>query len=327
MFLVRIMAIVLLAVWAAAAAVTVEIKGRITNQFPEEKYRAAVVIVTDRLGVELGRATPDRRGQYQLKITGPRYIIVKAVVDGFPDAVYQLDTGEIKESTTDREENKAFGEMRIPTYFQNVTFGGHTAPAGLDELLAGENPAAVKAYRAALAQKEAGDAGKAVSSLEKIVREHQTFYLAHIELGMLLAAQRENDRALEVFTRAQALRPQHPWAYVGLGLVLNNRRDFSAAARYLEQAVALDGNSVQAQFQLGQAAFQLGDQDRALACLTRSIELEPKFNPLAQKMLAAIYVKKQDTQAASQALESYLLHFPGAADTEKVRLILAKMKP
>src|SRR5688572_15620317 len=61
-----------IAVAAAAFAVTVEIKGRVTNAFPEDRMRSVVVIITDRLGVELGRARPDSRGQYELKITGPR---------------------------------------------------------------------------------------------------------------------------------------------------------------------------------------------------------------------------------------------------------------
>ncbi len=315
---------VLLAVWAAAA-VTVEIKGRVTNQFPEEKYRAVEIVVTDRLGVELGRTHPDRRGQYVVKITGPRYIILKALLDGYPAALYQLDTEEIKESTADREENKAFGELRIPTYFQNVTFAFGEGPFGLDDLLAGENPAAVRAYRSARAHKEAGDVRKAVSSLEKLVREHPDFYIGYIELGMTLAARQESDRALEVFTRAQVLRPQHAWAYVGLGMVLNSKRDYKAAAQHLEKAVALDPNSVQAQFQLGQAFLQLGDHDRARARFHRVIELEPKFSPIAFKYLSSIEVKMGNLEGAARLLESYLANFPDAPDRDKVEQILRKL--
>ena len=96
----RLTSAALLVLFPAAAAEPVEIKGRVTNQLAEEKYRAVEIIVTDRLGVELGRARPDRRDQYELKITGPRYIIFKALLEGHPDAIYQLDTQEIKESTT-----------------------------------------------------------------------------------------------------------------------------------------------------------------------------------------------------------------------------------
>lgn len=142
---------------------------------------------------------------------------------------------------------------------------------------------------------------------------------------MILAAQQENDRALEVFKQAQKLRPQHSWAYVGLGLALNNKQDYQAAARHLEKAVELEPNSVNAQFQLGQAAFKLGDHGRALKCFEQVIALDPKFNPMAYKTLASIYVTKQDPQAAARALESYLAQFPDAADAEKVKQILAKL--
>lgn len=152
----RLSAAVLLALWPAAAAETVEIKGRVTNQLAAEKYRAVEVIVTDRLGVELGRARPDGQGRYELKITGPRYIILKALLEGFPEAIYQVDTGEIKESTADREENKVFGELRTPTYYQNITFAASPGPRTLEELLSKENPAAVKAYRAARSRETPG---------------------------------------------------------------------------------------------------------------------------------------------------------------------------
>lgn len=321
----RLTAAALFALYPAAAAETVEIKGRVTNQLAAEKYRAVQIIVTDRLGVELGRARPDARGQYELKITGPRYIILKALLEGYPDAIYQLDTEEIKESTKDREENRVFGELRTPTYYQNITFGAKPGPQSLDDLLAREKPDAVKAYQAARRQKEAGDLNKAVASLEKLIQQHPGFYIGYIDLGMILAAQQENDRAIEIFTQAQKLRPDHSWAYVGLGLALNNKQDYKAAVPYLEKAAQMEPNSVNAQFQLGQAAFKLGDHQRALKCFEQVVALDPKFNPIAYKTLASIYVTRQDPQGAARALQSYLVHFPDAADAEKVKQILTRL--
>jgi tetratricopeptide (TPR) repeat protein len=311
-----------------SGAITVEIKGKVTNALTEQQYRSVEITVTDRLGVVLGRAHPNARGNYELKVNAPQYILLKADLSGFSQVIYQLDTSEQKESTTDREENRVFGELRIPVYYQNITFGDQAAarPQSLDDLLAGENPAAVKAYQAARSQRQAGDFRGATSALEKLVRQYPGFYLGYIELGMTLAGQQENDRALEIFAQAQKLRPEHPWAYVGLGMALNGKKDYGAAAPYLIKAVELDPNSIHAQFELGQASFQLGEAGRAIECFQRVIELDPAFNPLAYKTLAAIYVKQQDGQRAAQALESYLVHFPDAADAEKVRQILGKLK-
>ncbi|MBM3748811.1 MAG: tetratricopeptide repeat protein, partial [Acidobacteria bacterium] len=240
-------------------------------------------------------------------------------------ALYQLDTEEIKESTEDREENRAFGELRVPIYHQNITFTPKAGPLSLEDLLARENPAAVKAYQAARRQKEAGDLKQAVVSLEKLIQQHPGFYLGHIDLGMILAAQQENDRALEVFTRAQKLRPEHSWAYIGLGLALNNKQDYGAAAGFLEKAVALEPDSINAQFQLGQAAFKLGRHDRALECFDQVVKLDPKFSPLAYKTLASIHMTRKDPEGAARALESYLVHFPDASDAEKVKQILTRL--
>ena len=38
---------------------------------------------------------------------------------------------------------------------------------------------------------------------------------------MMLVAEQETDRAMGLFQRAQALRPEHSWAYAGLGMALN----------------------------------------------------------------------------------------------------------
>ncbi|GEM_PF-4581790 len=311
--------------------VTFELRGKITNPFTEEQFSAVTVLVTDRLAVELGRTHPDKNGRYEMKISGPQYIIIKAELDGFPTVIYQLDTKQYKESTTDREENRVFGELRIQTYYQNITFGekGSTpsaaAPLTLEDLLATEDPDVVKAYQAARRQREGGDLKKALDSLEKLAKKHPDFYIGLIDLGMMLAAQQENDRALEVFKRAQTLRPEHSWGYVGEGLALNNNKEYQSSMQPLEKAVSLDPNSVNAQFQLGFALFNLGQADRAQACFQRVVELDPKSNPMAYKYISSICAKKSDNDGAARALESYLAQFPDAPDRDRVQQILKKL--
>ncbi len=311
--------------------VTFELRGKITNPFTEEQFRAVTVLVTDRLAVELGRAHPDKAGQYVMKVTGPQFIIIKAELEGFPTVIYQLDTKQYKESTTDREENRVFGELRIQTYHQNITFGEKggaptaAAPLTLDDLLAKEDPEVVKAYQSARRQREGGDLKKALDSLEKLAKKHPDFYIGLIDLGMMLAAQQENDQALEVFKRAQTLRPEHSWGYVGEGLSLNNKKEYQSSMQPLEKAVSLDPNSVNAQFQMGFATFNLGQTDRAQACFLRVVELDPKFNPMAYKYISSICAKKGDTNGAARALEAYLGEFPNAPDRDKVEQILKKL--
>ncbi len=325
--------LLLLTARALSAAVTAEIKGRVTNNLTPQQYRAVTVIITDRLGTELGRTHPDKRGRFAIKIGGPRYVIIKAILEGYPEVIYQLDTEEHRESTTEFEHNEVFGELRIHTYYQNITFGAAgsaattSGPATLEELLAGEDPKAVRAYRKARWHREAGDPDKAIASLQELVRDHPNFYIGLIELGMLLAARQENDRAIEIFTAARQLRPEHPWAYVGLGVALNNKQDYRQAASYLEKAVELEPDSINAQFQLGQAAFRLNQPDRALSCFSRVIELNPTFNPMAYKIMASIYANQQEPFKAAEALELYLKHFPDAPDAAKVKEILTRLRP
>lgn len=252
--------VALLVTASATAGDTFELKGKITNPFTEEQYRAVTVLVTDRLATELGRTHPDKSGHYELKITGPQFIIIKAELEGFPTVKYQLDTKQYKESTTDREENRVFGELRIQTYYQNITFG-----------------------------------------------------------------EQENDRALDVFKRAQALRPEHSWGYIGLGMALNNKQDYRGAVQHLEKAVALEPSSVSARYQLAFSLFSLGENDRASDCFTQVLDTNPSFNPMIYKYLSSIRIKKGDADGAARALESYLTQFPDAQDRDKVEQILKKL--
>jgi len=327
----RFLVVGLLFCATANAGDTFELKGKVTNPFTEDQFRAVTVMITDRLGTELGRAHPDKSGHYELKITGPQFIIIKAELEGFPTVKYQLDTKQYKESTTDREENRVFGELRIQTYYQNITFGEKggapeaAAPLTLEDLLAKEDPEAVSAYQAARKQKEAGDLKKAAGSLEKLIKKYPGFYIGYIDLGMMLAAQQENDRALEVFTTAQALRPEHSWGYIGLGMVQNNKQDYRAAVQHLEKAVALEPSSINGQYQLGFALFNLGENDRALSCFTQVLEMNPSFNPMTYKYVSSIRVKKGDPDGAARALEGYLSQFPEATDRDRVQQILKKL--
>jgi tetratricopeptide (TPR) repeat protein len=312
-----------------------EIKGKVTNQFSADEYRTVSIIITDRLGVEIGRTNPSESGRYEIKISGPRYVIIKATLDGYPTPLYQLDTEEYRESTTDRPENQVFGAMRILTYYQDITFGEKEnggvqptdVPMTLEEILAREDPKAVEDYRKAIKKKDEGNLQGAVKDLEKLNKKYPGFYIGYIELGMILAAQQENERAQDVFLTALAQQPDRSWAYVGMGVALNNKEDFESAAGYLEKAVELEPNSVNAQFQLGHALFKQGDNDRALFCFQRVVELDPGFHPLAYKEMAAIYVSKQDAAGAANSLKAYLEQFPDAQDAEKVREILTKLRP
>ncbi|WP_282828117.1 polysaccharide deacetylase family protein [Pelomonas sp. V22] len=117
---------------------------------------------------------------------------------------------------------------------------------------------------------------------------------AKVETGSRVAAQRANDRGLQLYKErrydeaeaafVEALKQQPSFALAAnnLGFVYFKRGKPAEAARWYEKAIAMDGSRALAWLNLGDARLQAGDDAKALEAYKTFVGLSPKHGRAAE---------------------------------------------
>ena len=144
---------------------------------------------------------------------------------------------------------------------------------------------------------EQGSLSRAVTLLDRVVRDRPDDAEAHLELGSALSMVPRRDEAVEALLRALELRPNHAPGYTAAGEVLARLGERDAALQVFERAIAL--------------APDLGDAHLNLALLLAGKE---EFDGAARHMAKALELEKDSGKRAR-------LHFlKGKLSSERDRL-------
>ena len=115
------------------------------------------------------------------------------------------------------------------------------------------------------------------------------------------------------------------WAAIGRSAVaLFSNRD-AEALEIARQAVALDGDHVFAQYQLGLAAVGNSDFPTATRAFTRVIDLQPAF-AYAHYYAGRAYQRQRNLSKAAEHYRRFLQLAPASADTATVQALLRALK-
>ncbi|HEX6884362.1 MAG TPA: tetratricopeptide repeat protein [Planctomycetota bacterium] len=115
-------------------------------------------------------------------------------------------------------------------------------------------------------------------------------FVAHNNLGLVLAREGRLDEALEHFEAAATARPGFFEAELNVGLAREQRGELDAARAALERAVAARPASGAAHLALARVRLGLGDARAADAELARALELDPSLaeDPRARSLGAEL---------------------------------------
>jgi non-specific serine/threonine protein kinase len=147
----------------------------------------------------------------------------------------------------------------------------------------------------------------AVRELERAIELDPRYAPAYAALaqvkGMLVEWHRGGpevaDAASQASLKAVELGEDLAEAYVARGAVLAMRRDFDAAARAFEEAIARNPQSFEAHYQYARLTFKTGDDERAVALFHRAAVVQPEdFQCL---ILAAGPLKRLGRAAEAEA--------------------------
>jgi serine/threonine-protein kinase len=162
-------------------------------------------------------------------------------------------------------------------------------------------------FRAARAEKEPARRRAALHRMAESADVANLPADALTTLAWRLAGVGSMARAVQLLRQARRQHRDDFWINHDLGKMLSTSRPTLAeAVRYLTAAAALRPDSPGALINLGGALYELGEQDEAIACCRRAIELDRTYAPAHTSLGAALRVKGELGEAIAclrQAIE------------------------
>jgi tetratricopeptide (TPR) repeat protein len=130
-------------------------------------------------------------------------------------------------------------------------------------------------FKIAVAQYEAGKYPEAAAQLEKLVREIPENFEVHELLGLVYAAESENDRANEHLEKAVRLKPDSTTAHTNLGNNLFRLGKLDLAEQQFKKAAALEPQDYEANYNLGEFYARSNKIAEAIPFLERAERINP----------------------------------------------------
>ena len=131
--------------------------------------------------------------------------------------------------------------------------------------------------QAAIEQHKAGQLGAAVKLYRAAIADSPRDAVAHNLLGMVLQQTGNLAAALSEIEQALLLDPVYAQAFNNRGIVRQAQGETGAAIEDYRRAIALKPDFAKAQVNLGSALEREGRREEALACYEAAISLEPDY--------------------------------------------------
>lgn len=163
----------------------------------------------------------------------------------------------------------------------------------------------------------------AFADLETLWRDtlarNPSAWMAHNNLGGLLAMSGREEEAIPHVREAIRLKPDHAGAHDNLGRLLARSGQLEEAIAHLREAVRLDPGAAGPRFALARALEREGRSEEAIACYLEGLSLSPR-DADAQYDLGTLLARSGRLEEALPHLEAALRMRP---DFEKARRNLA----
>src|SRR5262245_11221284 len=146
---------------------------------------------------------------------------------------------------------------------------------------------------------------KAEAILQRLIDRHPNMQGPYLDMGLVYATHDQNRKAVRMFERSIELNPSHAPSYAQLGLALARIGRPGEGLEYILYAMRLSARDPTLPFWLtfaGRAELELGNYEKAIGYIERTLALNPEYPP-ARLMLVAAYAQSGNMSAAHQQLE------------------------
>ncbi|MFL6466771.1 MAG: tetratricopeptide repeat protein [Pyrinomonadaceae bacterium] len=281
--------------------------------------------VTSRIRIRLSSltageviTTTDDRGRFNFtKIRNGTYTLT---VDGEEDF----------ETTSEQIEVALPGGAQSQTF--NVTLRLRAKrnqlekPAVIRTENAGVPKRAMEHYAKGLELSKVGDHLGAVEQLKLAVEAYPEFMVAMTEIGVQFAMLNELEKADNALQSALKIKSDAFEPLINRGIVLVRLKRYAEAEVLLRDAVKAKELSPVAHLFLGRALAAQKKYDDAEKELSLAITIGAAEMKEAHRILASIYLEKEEYIFAAKELEIYLTLNPDAPDAESLQKTLKQLK-
>jgi tetratricopeptide (TPR) repeat protein len=153
----------------------------------------------------------------------------------------------------------------------------------------------------------------AIAPLQKFIAEQPDVAFAHFQLAYVYTALKRGDEARPEYERAIALDPKMPEAYLNLGVLLLEKREFVAAVPPLSKAVELLPAQSRPRSLLAVAQDRSGDHEAAARSFEGVLHLDPN-DAMANHYLGELDLRRNKPAEAEARFRHELEIRPNAAD-------------
>ncbi len=262
--------------------------------------------------------TTDNRGQFVFSgLTAGNYTVI---IEGEEDFVAVAQQVEVLQSRS-----------QIPqTYAVSIRLTDKAKVSNKPEVVSVSSAAAPKKaadyYKKALELSGEKDHKGAVEQLKLGIAAYPTFLDAYNELGVQYQRLGELAKAEQALIAALKIKPDAFEPMLNRGIVLFRMNRFGEAELVLREVLKVNERSALPHFYLGRALAKLRKYDDAETELNAAISISPDEMKEGHRILAMLYIDKDDRAKAVAALETYLRLVPSPTDAEQLKQALAQLK-
>jgi len=150
----------------------------------------------------------------------------------------------------------------------------------------------------------------ALKVLERAASLQSSFFEAHFNMGLTLAALKDIPRAVEALNEAVRLKPESYDAQILLGTILvESGKDDEGAIRHLRKAAEIRGENPRLLALLGMRYTQSRYYTAAITALSKAVQLDPA-NPEIRFLLLQAHDRNQDYEDSLKLSRETLDAFP-----------------
>lgn len=185
---------------------------------------------------------------------------------------------------------------------------------------------ALELHKVALELSKVGDHKGAIEQLKLAVAQDPSFMLGFTELGVQYAKLNEFEKADEALQAALKLKPDAFEPLINRGIVLFRLKRTAESETHLRAALKVKDQSAVAHFYLGRTLIASKKYDEAETELNTAISIGGDDVKEAHRILAMMYLEKEDYKRALPALEAYLQLVPDPPDGAKLRDVVKQLR-